>query len=144
MSRWMGVTKSNQRLIKELIKNDYEIDLNDLKNIDFIMRETKCKTVKDWDKIINYLEEYTEKTKNEGHDYWDINYSFNVYINYLKEFEPIKDKEIFPKEDIHYLTECMRELTYNIEDDFYTYLNKSVRERYQKRWGHIKEMKKRN
>ena len=136
--KWTGITKSNQKLIKELIKNDYEINLNNLENIDFIMRETKCKTIEDWDKVINYLEEYTEKTIQEGHDYWTLEYSFSAYLNYLKEFKPIIDKDIFPKEDIHYLTKCMRELTFNIEDEFNNYLNQKVRERYQEKWGNIK------
>ena len=96
----------NQNLIKELIKIDPKINLNDLERIDFVITETKSKTVEDCQKIFEYLNWYTEKTNKQGHIGWDNKSSFDVYHRYLKLFKDIHGRVLFPKkQDIYYLCE---------------------------------------
>ena len=95
-----------QSLVKELIKENYNINLCKLKEITYMMDRNECETVEDWDKVEEYVSQYTEKT-NERFPNWDNETSFELYYSYLKEFEntgaPVK-----PIPDMFYLLEGMR------------------------------------
>ena len=45
----------------ELIKKEYVIDLNEIEKIDFVMEETGTKSEEDWQKVIEYIDWYTEE-----------------------------------------------------------------------------------
>lgn len=98
----------HERIIKELIKKDYNIPLSKLDKIVYIMHKNGCTSVKDWDEINSYLKKYTEKT-NERHSLWTFETSIDLYYEYLKEFDktsaPLK-----PREDMYNLIWNMKRL----------------------------------
>ena len=94
----------NQELIKELIKKNYEINLNEVDRIDFIIKETECKSEEDWKKVLAYIKWYTKKSRETFPD-WRDESSLDVYFKYLKAFKDIPNRELFPQEDCYYLVE---------------------------------------
>ena len=121
---------TNQELIKELIKNNYKINLNNIEKIDFIITETKSKNIDDWKKVLEYIEWYTNKTIKLEQENWLIETSFDLYYEYLYNFKDIEDKDIFPKEDIYYLTEQMKKIKFWEEKKMKKQLLKKVKEEY--------------
>ena len=95
----------NQELIKQLIKNDYNIDLDKIESIDYILERTESKTIDDYNILLNYLQEYTEWTQ-KTHESWTFSYTLDSYYRFLKAFEHTK-VNLMPKEDFHYLAEKM-------------------------------------
>lgn len=122
----------NEELIKELIKKDFNIPLNKLEKIDFILTETKSKSIKDWEKVLEYIKWYTDRTiKLEQRD-WLTETSFELYYEYLYNFKDIENKDIFPKEDMYYLSEQMKEIRFWEEKKMKEKLLKKVKEEYKK------------
>ena len=100
----------NENLIKELIKNDYKIPFKRLEQIDFILTEIDAQSVNDWQKVVDYVNWYTQKTHEQGYEYWTDKYSFDAYHEYLQESQTIEDRELFPKVDCYVLTGYIKHL----------------------------------
>lgn len=126
----------NENLIKELIKKDFNIPLNKIEEIDFILSETKSQNISDWEKVLEYIEWYTNKTIKLEHEKWVKETSFELYYEYLYNFKDIEDKDIFPKEDIYYLTEQMKKIKFWKEKEMKKQLLKKVKEEYKKARKH--------
>lgn len=122
----------NEELIKKLIKEGFDIPLNKIEKIDFILTETKSENINDAKKVLEYIEWYTNKTIKLEQQNWLIETSFELYYEYLYNFKDIEDKDIFPKEDIYYLTEQMKKIKYWEERKMKEQLLKKVKEEYKK------------
>ena len=122
----------NEELIKKLIKENFNIPLNKLEKIDFVITETKSKDIEDWKKVSDYLKWYTNKTIKLEHPDWKIDRTFQLYYQYLYSFKDIKEKDIFPKEDIYYLTEELNNIKRAEEEKMKKELLKKVKEGYKK------------
>lgn len=107
---------NNESLIKELIKKDYNIPLSQIQEIDFVLTKTKITTVEDYDKLINYLNGYTERSAKTL-DFWDMKASTEQYLRYVKSMEKVSEFKRFPREDIYFLTEAMYQAKRKITDD---------------------------
>lgn len=93
----------NPEIITNLIKEGCPIDLERLEDIDLIISMNHIKTAKDYQKIMNYIQWHADKTRNQVMD-WDIETSFNMYIEYLQKMSEFLGEIIFdpqPKEDIY-------------------------------------------
>lgn len=94
---------SNEKLIRELIKRDYEFSLDRIQEVSDIIRIAKIKNLEEWDFLMGYLNEYTQKCINEGFT-WNLDYSIDTYAKYLKTFSGVGRKVVlYPNEDIFYL-----------------------------------------
>ncbi len=95
-------------LIKEIIRNDCDIDLRNFDSLVYIIKRTECNTLNEWNKIDNYLKKYTEFTQRtlSNGQHWTMSDSIKSYVRYLKAFEHT-DAPLFPKEDFFYLGERM-------------------------------------
>lgn len=103
----------NQELIKQLIKDDYNIDLDMIESFDYILTRTNCKTIDDYNVLLKYLQEYTEWTQKR-HEYWTFSYTLDAYYRFLKAFEHTKIN-LMPKEDFYYLADRMEISVLNTE-----------------------------
>lgn len=103
-------------LIKELIKRDYSIDLRKLEKIIFVMKETNCESVEDWDKIQTYLEKYSEETRKTYPNWFD-EVSFDFYVEYLHELR-FMEKPLFPEEDMYTITQRVKQKKKQIEEEY--------------------------
>lgn len=93
----------NPEIITNLIKEGCPIDLERLEDIDLIISMNQIQTAKDYQKTMNYIQWHAEKTKNQVIG-WDIETSFNMYIEYLEKMSEFIGEIIFdpqPKEDIY-------------------------------------------
>lgn len=99
---------SNEKFIKEII-NKYDLSIKLIKEIDTILNRGNISTMKEWDFLMSYLNEYTEKTQKEGFN-WNLNYSIETYARYLETFGKLNREVIlYPKEDIYYLVSELEE-----------------------------------
>lgn len=122
----------NQKLIKELIKRDYSINLDELEKIDFILTEFQVNSLEDISPISSYLSWYTDKCKKQGHRWWTDERSLDVLYRYLKEFKDIEGRELLPTDkDIYYLTEVMVDFKRNANKDWLSIVNKEYEEKYE-------------
>lgn len=122
-----------KELITELIKKDYEIDLNDIDKIDFIMKETGCESEKDWQKVLTYIRWYTRKSRETFPD-WGDESSLDVYFRYLKAFKDIPNRQLFPQEDCYYLVEELQNIKKEKNLLKRVLSNYHERERYRQSW----------
>lgn len=102
-------------LIKELIKRNYDIDLEKLDSLVYIIKRTDCKTINDWDKINKYLNKYTKFTQKTEEN-WTMRLTIDTYVRYLKAFEHT-DAELFPETDFFYLADRMEISVMNAESE---------------------------
>lgn len=121
----------NKELITELIKKDYEIDLNDIDRIDFIMKETGCQSEEDWQKVLTYIRWYTKKSRETFPD-WGDESSLDVYFRYLQAFKDIPGRQLFPQEDCYYLIESLHNIKQ--EKNLLKKVLSNYHERYQQSW----------
>lgn len=103
-------------LIKELIKRDYSIDLRKIEKIVFVMKETNCESVEDWDRIQTYLEKYSEETRKTYPNWFDES-SFDLYVNYLHELE-FMEKPLFPEQDMYTITKRVKSRKKKIKEEY--------------------------
>lgn len=111
-------------LVKELIKKGYDINLVKLDSIIFIIRETGCKSIEDWDKIQLYLKKYTEETRKTM-PLWQEESTFQMYIDYLECFKGFK-KDIFPVQDMYQLMRVMEKKKEEVNKKIKESLNEEV------------------
>lgn len=123
----------NKKLITELIKKNYEIDLNEIDRIDFIMKETECKSEEDWKKVLTYIKWYTKKSRETFPD-WGDESSLDVYFRYLKAFKDIPNRQLFPQEDCYYLVEELSSIKKEKDLLERVLSNYHKRERYRQSW----------
>lgn len=122
----------NQRLIKELIKRDYDVNLDKLEEIDFILTEFQAHSLEDISPICSYLSWYTDKCKKQGHRWWTDKDSLDILYRYLKEFKDIEGRELLPTDkDIYYLTQIMIDFKRNANKDWLSIVNKEYEKKYE-------------
>ena len=117
----------------ELIKKGYKIDLNEIEKIDFVMEETGTKSEEDWEKVIEYIDWYTEESR-KCYPNWEKEASFEIYFRYLKTFKDVRNRELFPKEDCYYLIQEMNSLKKEEKLLEIILSNYHERERYLQPW----------
>lgn len=88
-----------KNIVEGFIKK--EIELDNIEKIGYIIKRTKTKSIEEWNIVIEYLEKYTEKTK-ECHNDWTFERSLDIYYWYLKKFENM-NISLFPREDMYYI-----------------------------------------
>ena len=121
----------NEELIKDLIKMDYDIPLDFIKEIDFIMTNLVIKTTEDWDKVNDYINWYTEKTK-KYEDWWTKDKTFSLYYDYLTKMNGVRGREAFPKKDMFYILDTMKIIESNAKDELREIVIKRTMEQYEK------------
>lgn len=132
----------NDELLTELIKKDL-ISLKDIELWNVIVSGTGSRTLKDFKKVLEYMNWYTKKTQKQGHFDWTFELTLQEYHRYLKNFERVPSKNVFPAEDIYVLNQFMEDKKRNVEDEIWDSLNKKVYEEYDKQrhamsWERIK------
>lgn len=132
----------NDELLTELIKKDL-ISLKDIELWNVIVSETGSRTLKDFKKVLEYMNWYTKKTQKQGHFGWTFELTLQEYHRYLKNFERVPSKNAFPTEDIYVLNQFMEDKKRDVEDEIWDSLNKKVHEEYDKQrhamsWERIK------
>lgn len=100
----------NEKLIKELIKLDYDISLSSLENIDFVFTKVGIKTVEDYEELLQYLGWYTIKSQEQGHKEWTLDFSKAMYVKYIDCVKDVPDFERFPKKDMYAIVEKMEKI----------------------------------
>lgn len=89
------------------INGPFGFPLETMSNIVFVMKVTKNLTVQDfYNNVIKYLQDRTKKdlhnkpkteTIEAEECFIDISFYFEQYVEYLKTFKKLIEKEIFPK-----------------------------------------------
>lgn len=118
----------NEELIKQALKEGYDISLNpkNLSNLDFILTKNGAKNIDDYKKILEYLEWYTQKTIKQGYKDFKIEYSIGIYKNYLEAIETIP-MDTMPKKDMYYLTELIHQKEKKIREEHENEIIKQVK-----------------
>lgn len=131
----------DRKVIEEVfINNRFSL----LEEINFIMRELKVTNYKEWEKVLQYIDWYTEKTKKQGFEWWDEEKTIGVYYRYLKAFKGLPREE-FPQKDMHYLTEeldNMRRCINKEQDEVNQLIMQKVEERYERKefyWDNMED-----
>ena len=122
----------NEDLIKELIKNDYDVPLSKVDIIDFVITETESKTLEDWNRVLEYICWYTKNTREKQFDSWSHEMSFDLYVRYLNAFKEVPGRPVFPEKDMYYLSEIMYDLEKKFEEDYKKKMVQTVNEKYEK------------
>lgn len=121
----------NEGLIKNLIKKDYNIPLNLVEEVDFIITDLEIKTEEEWEKVEKYLDWYTKKTQR-FEDWWKPEQSLETYHRYLAKFKDVEGRESFPKKDMWYLLDAMSIIESNAKDELKQIIIKRTNEQYEK------------
>ena len=129
----LGVIE-NEELIRELIKKDYKIPLNKIKEINFIFRKAKIKDEKDYKEFLSYLKWYTKKCQQQGHERWTFKDSASVYYRYLLILKNVENIKIYPTNDIWSITETMDKLINQNKKDFATQAYSIAKEHSSYNW----------
>lgn len=110
----------NEKLLKELIKLDYDISLSSLENIDFVFTKVGIKTVEDYNELLEYLRWYTFKSQEQGHENWTLDFSKAMYVKYIDIVKDVPNFEKFPKHDMYAIVEKMEKIIQENKKDLAT------------------------
>ena len=115
-----------EELLNELLEKKYYLQLSKIDIVDLILSETNCETIKDCEKVHEYIQWYSENCIKTGHKNWLHETTVELYYDYLKAFKDIDGRELFPKRDMYYLVASLGRLEKRIlKEEIYAEYDKS-------------------